>query len=325
MLEGAVDLNGDGHTDLLLRRATDGAQMGWILSGTSVARSVALPPLAPSMHLVGEVPWTQDATRGATLYWQNDLTGAITRWEYDYQTGLQSTTANIALGRAPHSGVYLTSTPILIQTPTYAYVQSLYQDVLGRQADPAGLLYWTRQLLTGTARAQVVAALWNSAEHRGLEVDGLYAKYLHRAADPAGRAAWIRALRGGMGEDEVTRRLLTSKEFSRSHAAPAAFVTALYVDMLGRTPDKRGLALWTAAARKGVGRAAIISAFQGSREFNLRRIEGFYVAYFHRQGHAAEVVNLLHAMRRRRLTVAQVARGLLSSAEYYRVTAAEKA
>src|SRR5215475_5460043 len=61
-----------------------------------------------------------------------------------------------------------------------AFVRRLYQQVLNRDADAQGLLDWVSRLNAGNSRADVVAGVWNSAEHTGLLVEQLYATYLHR-------------------------------------------------------------------------------------------------------------------------------------------------
>src|SRR5262249_15775374 len=62
------------------------------------------------------------------------------------------------------------------------YVSALYQDVLGRPADVAGVNYWGGLLQAGFTRAQVAQGIWESPEHRGVEVDALYRSLLHRPA-----------------------------------------------------------------------------------------------------------------------------------------------
>src|SRR5262249_43407726 len=71
-----------------------------------------------------------------------------------------------------------------------AFVSALYEDVLGRPADMAGVNYWTGLLQAGFTRAQVAQGIWESPEHRGVQVDALYRALLHRPADALGRAYW---------------------------------------------------------------------------------------------------------------------------------------
>src|SRR5262249_49963390 len=82
-------------------------------------------------------------------------------------------------------------------SPGTAFVEELYQDLLGRAPEPGGLNAWVNTLLQGTPRQQVAQAIWNSAEHRGREADQFYLTYLHRAA---GRARGLGECLDGRGQ-----------------------------------------------------------------------------------------------------------------------------
>src|SRR5262249_20028426 len=90
-------------------------------------------------------------------------------------------------------------------TGDVAFLRRLYQQALNRDADGAGLQHWVSMLYAGASRADVVAGVWNSVEHAGLQVDQSYATYLHRVADPAGRTFWVNALVGGADENDMAR------------------------------------------------------------------------------------------------------------------------
>src|SRR5262249_37771054 len=85
-------------------------------------------------------------------------------------------------------------TTLTVLTAGARLVRALYRDVLNRAADVAGVQWWVDRLQAGASRLDVATAIWDSPEHRGLEVDQLYTSFLHRAADPAGRAGWVQAL-----------------------------------------------------------------------------------------------------------------------------------
>jgi hypothetical protein len=59
------------------------------------------------------------------------------------------------------------------------FVNGLYHDLLGRAADQGGINLWVSWLQAGVSRAQVVQAFYQSAEHRGLQVDHLYQALMH--------------------------------------------------------------------------------------------------------------------------------------------------
>jgi hypothetical protein len=133
------------------------------------------------------------------------------------------------------------------QDPTVAFVTALYRHVLDRDPDAPGMAGWVAFFQAGGTRQQVAEALWDSPEHRGLQVDQFYATYLHRAADPAGRASWVERLMAGASEAEVARGFLTSPEYSRSHPGALDYLLGLYADVLGRAPDADGMEAWLRA------------------------------------------------------------------------------
>jgi sugar lactone lactonase YvrE len=198
-----------------------------------------------------------------------------------------------------------------------AFVQALYRDVLGRQAEAPGLAAWTDLLQGGGTRLQVVQGIWNSPEHRGVEVDQFYATYLHRMADAEGRAAWINALLGGMTETETIRGFLTSTEYLQAHAGTTAYVTALYADVLGRQPDEPGLAAWQQAAQSGMSQEALADGFLQSPENHLQFVDRYYADFLGRAGEPAGVAAWMAALQSRQLSPDQVAQAFLASVEFY--------
>src|SRR5262249_14751837 len=84
-----------------------------------------------------------------------------------------------------------------------AFINGLSRDLLGRDAETAGVAYWMNLLLLGSTRSAVAQGVWDSPEHRGLEVDQFYRTLLHRPADPGGRAFWVADLLAGARESDV--------------------------------------------------------------------------------------------------------------------------
>jgi hypothetical protein len=79
----------------------------------------------------------------------------------------------------------------------------------------------------------VAQGIWDSTEHRGLQVDSYYSTYLHRTADPSGHQFWVNNLIGGAGEADVVDGFVTSKEYLSLHSTLAALHVALSLDVLG--------------------------------------------------------------------------------------------
>jgi hypothetical protein len=119
-----------------------------------------------------------------------------------------------------------------LNSPEYAthYITTLYQAILGRAPDPAGLQYWTSKMgspgapggATGsTDEKAIVAALFGSNEfyiNSGNTaqdwINALYEDILGRAADGSGTAFWEHELsvRGAGDRDGIVRDLLTTPE-----------------------------------------------------------------------------------------------------------------
>jgi surface antigen len=73
-------------------------------------------------------------------------------------------------------------------TPT-SWVASLYQAILGRTADSAGLQYWVGQI-AAVGQVGVALQLYQSLESRQTRVQALYKHLLGRGADSGGLAFW---------------------------------------------------------------------------------------------------------------------------------------
>lgn len=93
------------------------------------------------------------------------------------------------------------------------FIENLYQDVLGRPADPTGLVGYLAQLAAGVSRQDVAKSILNSKEAHGVLVSSWYVTYLRRPADPAGLAAWVAVLDAGAREETVLESILASNEY----------------------------------------------------------------------------------------------------------------
>lgn len=143
-------------------------------------------------------------------------------------------------GKAAFLRTLTTSDPWLT-----AIVDDLYQDTLGRPADPAGAAFWVDRLRSGWSVAHVAAHFYASPEHYGGRGGGtdrtwvtdLYHQVLGRAPDPAGLDFWA-AETARRGRGDVARRLYQSPESAQTR------VRGLYQALLGRAADPGGLAHW---------------------------------------------------------------------------------
>ena len=172
----------------------------------------------------------------------------------------------------------------LASTGDAQFVISLYEGMLGRAPDPAGLANWTAALAQGATRGQVAAACAQSAEAKtylgvdttrlwvpssdGALVTQLYGTGLDRIPDLAGLQGWTQALAHGLTAAELAQDMVGSAEYQALHAGQDAtqLVTAFYQDGLGRAPDAAGLQGWVDALQSGTSQASVLLACATSAE-----------------------------------------------------------
>ncbi|MEL7211003.1 MAG: DUF4214 domain-containing protein, partial [Actinomycetota bacterium] len=138
-----------------------------------------------------------------------------------------------------------------------AFVERIYQNVLGRAPDAQGLAHWTETLDGGAARGAVMIGFSESAEFVAAtesEVDDvdargpvarLYKAYFRRDGDRDGLRYWIGT---GLPYQAVSDAFAASPEFQRQYGAldDGEFVELDYQNVLGRAPDADGRAYWEA-------------------------------------------------------------------------------
>jgi hypothetical protein len=201
-------------------------------------------------------------------------------------------------------------------TSADSFVTNLFETVLGRQPDANGLAYWVGQLENGATRLQVSAGIWESAEHRGIEVDGFYATYLHRTADAAGRVYWTKVMLAGTTERDVELDFLTTKEFQADHPAQDALIEEIFSDVLGRRANSGDLAYWEGILHfPGGGEQAVARGILDSVEARHDLIEHYYGDFLGRQANGTELSYWTAVLRS--LTYSQVAEQILASQEFF--------
>jgi hypothetical protein len=131
-----------------------------------------------------------------------------------------------------------------------AFVQSLYENVLGRQASAEEVSYWTGALAGGVSRASVAAAFPTSPESLKQSVEEFYQVFLQRPADAGGLAYWVgQAQKQGLAE--ALPRILSTSEFQFLAAEGTA--AQPYNDFFGMNQQMLAADSVTDAAASGAG------------------------------------------------------------------------
>jgi hypothetical protein len=93
------------------------------------------------------------------------------------------------------------------------FLNALYQDVLGRAAEPGALSGWEQQLAGGMSRTTVALMVLTSPEGLQDRVQGWYQLYLHRSAGPGELQGWVAALQANTSPELVQAQIVGSDEY----------------------------------------------------------------------------------------------------------------
>ena len=110
------------------------------------------------------------------------------------------------------------------------FVQSLYENVLGRAGDQAGINNWTQALGAGMSRGAVAASFISSPESYQRAIDADYNAFLGRAGDTAGVNSWMAQVENGsLTLAEVAAQFAGSSEYATRASQEPSPATQLVV------------------------------------------------------------------------------------------------
>ena len=206
-------------------------------------------------------------------------------------------------GSQAAAGFFSSQEYLSLEQSDREFLAALYQALLGREADEAGLLTWLSHLESERSRCWVFSRFCGSPEFQALcssygisggcigendyfmgdsqglpggageaqlraFVEHLYTACLERVGDEAGIAHWTQLLaRRGWSAGAVAEQFVFSAEYTLRETDANGFVTMLYRTLLGREPDAAGLAGWTGMLASGADRRQVFSGFVSSGEF----------------------------------------------------------
>jgi hypothetical protein len=164
------------------------------------------------------------------------------------------------------------------------YVQQLYRNVLGREADPAGLADWVGRLDSGASRGTILVGFSESPEFKAdianqVEILRLYYLLGQRMPTAAELKSWTNFLNG----DGQTTTLFA--QGYPSDLADTNFVQLVFQGFLRRPADSGELSTFGGALNAGtVTRGALVGSLLSSTEFNqyIAPVSRLYMAAFRR-------------------------------------------
>jgi hypothetical protein len=193
-----------------------------------------------------------------------------------------------------------------------------YRDLFGRASTISERAGWAYMLDSGVSRQQVALGLTACDEYRTERIEQAYSAFLHRSADSAGRAGFLDLLRHGGSDEQMEVLILTSTEYAQQHTdgSVSGFVTALYHDVLHRSPDAHELAGWVGFLNGlSASRDVVARGFVTSPEAYTDQVAEFYQHFLHRQAGSGEGDGFV-ADRLAGMSEEQVISLILASQEY---------
>jgi Domain of unknown function (DUF4214) len=190
------------------------------------------------------------------------------------------------------------------------------QSTPGPRARPALEALETREVLS-TATLNVALAIVNSPEHFADFVSNEFVQFLRRPADPVGLSFFVNQLERGLSPETVEAAFVSSPEYILDHGnTVGGFLTGLYNDLLGRTPDLAGFNFWLNRLAAGETPFQVAGQFATGVERETIVIREDYFAFLGRAPDAGGLnhwLTLLHSGFDR----AFVAAGILGSNEFF--------
>jgi hypothetical protein len=158
-------------------------------------------------------------------------------------------------------------------TTNAAFLARVYQQLLGREIDPAASVYWNRFLQNGGTQPEVAHAIGASVEYRTNQVQSAYQRYLGRGAEPDGLQFFLQMLESGHTMEDVTATIIGSPEYvnrvvpQSGQTIDNAFVEATFQQILGRRASSGDVAYFDSLLARGVSHYDVAASVLASAEY----------------------------------------------------------
>ncbi len=241
------------------------ALVATVMLGTTV-----VPTYGEEIGTVTEL--TEESTETSTEDTEAATEEAVTEFEADMATEDTITDANASLEDFTPEEEISAQTASLNREKVQAFVERMYTKALGREADAAGVEYWTDTLMKKEkTAAEVGYGFVFSEEYKNKNakddafVEMLYNVFMDRKSDKEGKNYWVGLLEKGYSRRYVYRKFAHSQEFSdicKDYKITRGVITLdserdrwpelteyvgrLYDKALDRHPDDDGMNWWCA-------------------------------------------------------------------------------
>lgn len=175
-------------------------------------------------------------------------------------------------------------------TENLKLAQSLYADMLGRDASSAELAHWAKQMTLTGSRGTGARGFENSTEYRRKRTATFYTTILGRSASGAETSDWASQIAAGkISLDQLQQRFMSSREFyTQGGGTTDGFISMLYQRVLDRSPSASEVAHWKSVLAQSGGQATTINGVYNSAESARLRVDASYQAWLGRSAASSE-------------------------------------
>jgi hypothetical protein len=200
------------------------------------------------------------------------------------------------------------------------WLESLYQNVLGRNGDSVSQLgNWLAVLNGGQSLDQVATGILASTEEDTDVVTALYHELLNRAPDSAGLNYNVNLLQTSGYSATVIEALAASSEFYKLQGGTdTSWVQGLYHDLLNRYGSQTEVQSWLNDLNAGQTRQQVVGDFLASTEYQTDYITNLFSLYLQRLPTEYELGQYI-AQLQSGMKDANFIGGLLASNAYYQL------
>lgn len=230
----------------------------------------------------------------------------------------------LPLGELPAiSKAQLRSRPTLSNINTQlrgemAFVVGTQITLLGAQPNLAQTIAGVKEVQS-TGTTSYVQSLWTSDAHRANQAASLYQSVFDRAPNSTELANTVASLKSGLTEIAVKEELFLSAEYAAQHPSADALATALFQDILNKTPGTQSLAL-TLGSMANDPLRDVVHNMLTSDEAVASQIDDAYRLTVRRAATAAEIQMWSGQIKGGTLTLDELAQRLLTTAEFHQLT-----
>lgn len=270
-----------------------------LLLGAAMLGITVVPTYGEEIGTVMDL--TEESTETSTEDTEaaTEETEAVTEFEEDMATEETITDANASLEDFTPEEEISEQEASMNREKVKAFVERMYTKALGREADAAGVEYWTNVLIKKEKTAAEVGYNFvfsdeykNKNTKNDAFVETLYNVFMDRKSDKEGKNYWVGLLEKGYSRRYVYRKFAHSEEYTKicqSYKITRGVITLeserdlypnlteyvgrLYSKALDRHPDDAGMDWWCANIKKHtMTPVAAAESFILSPEFEAKKL-----------------------------------------------------